>query len=204
MRLKFTIKELEPATWSGFESLISKQGGCWCMYYQRPHSRGQEMKQYNVAEKEMRGHNRRRKKELVEQGRAHGIIVYDGARPVGWCAYGLGEEFPRVDRGRFYHELGLKDARGRLWRIPCFYVDRDYRRKGVSAIGLRAALESIGKQGGGLVEAYPRVGKQGGAVNLWFGTVGMFEREGFQKVGPLGVSVLMRKAVQASERRMVK
>ncbi len=31
---------------------------------------------------------------------------------------------------------------------------------------------------------------------MWFGTVGMFEREGFTRVGPLGNSVLMRKAVR--------
>jgi len=32
--------------------------------------------------------------------------------------------------------------------------------------------------------------------SLWFGTVGMFEREGFTEVAPMGASRLMRKVVR--------
>ncbi len=60
---------------------------------------------------------------------------------------------------------------------------------------LRAALASIRKQGGGTVEAYPRTSRTGGSTSLWFGTMEMFESEGFRYVGPLGVSVLMRKEI---------
>jgi hypothetical protein len=60
-------------------------------------------------------------------------------------------------------------------------------------------LESIGKQGGGTVEAYPRVSKMGGSVSLWFGTTGMLEREGFRRVGSLGASVLVKRKVSATK-----
>jgi len=83
-----------------------------------------------------------------------------------------------------------------LWRITCFFVDRDHRGRGVAKIALHAALESIKKQGGGIVEAFPVVSKKMATVPewRWFGTPGMFQKEGFQRVGPLGTSgVLMRK-----------
>jgi len=165
------------------------------MYYQRPHSWAKEAAAYSVKKEQIPDHNRRRKEKLVEKGEAHGILVYDGSRPVGWCAYGPQKEFPRVDSGRLYRKLKLKNDGLRLWRIACFYVDTQCRRRGVAQVALRAALASIGKQGGGTVEAYPRVSKAGGSVSLWFGTTGMLEREGFRKVGPLGASVLMRREV---------
>ncbi len=177
---------------------MSKQGYCWCMYYQRPQSWAKEAAEYSVKREDIPDHNRRRKKELVEKGQAHGILVYDQSQPVGWCAYGRKDEFPRVDNGRFYRKLGFKNDDMKLWRVPCFYVDPAYRRRGVAQVALRAALNSISKHGGGIVEAYPRVSKAGGSVSLWFGTTRMLEREGFRRIEPLGVSVLMRKTIPAS------
>jgi GNAT superfamily N-acetyltransferase len=42
------------------------------------------------------------------------------------------------------------------YRLTCFFVDRNYRRKGVAAVALRGALDLIAKAGGGVVEAYPQ------------------------------------------------
>jgi hypothetical protein len=56
-------------------------------------------------------------------------------------------------------------------------------------------MEAIGRNGGGIVEAYPAT--HGKAVATWFGTIGMFEREGFAIVRPFGKSnVLVRKEVR--------
>jgi GNAT superfamily N-acetyltransferase len=196
--VELTVKELDPSTWPDFEELFAKHGipsYCWCMYYQREQSREREMKELGIKESEIREHNRKRKKELVEEGRSHGILVYADGLPVGWCAYGPKEEFPRIDRGRHYRKLGLKEGRRKLWRIVCMVVDKDHRGQGVATAALTAALASIRRQGGGVVEAYPAASKKGGSQALWFGTVGMFEREGFTPVAPLGASRLMRKVL---------
>ena len=142
--------------------------------------------------------NRRDKRALVEKGQSHAILVYDDETPVGWCQYGAREELPRIDAGRGYRKVGPPAGPEKLWRITCFFVDRDYRGKGVSKIALGPALESIKKQGGGIVEAYPVVSKKMAAVAewRWFGTPGMFKKEGFKTVAPLGTSmVLMRKTI---------
>lgn len=194
----FTFKELDDSTWPDFERLFAKHGVpsyCWCMYYQREQSREREMKESGIAEKEMREHDRRRKRDLVTAGRAHGVLAYLGGLVVGWCAYGPRGEFPRVDRGRYYRKLDLEEPK-RLWRIVCMVVDKDHRNQGVATASLRAALAAIRRQGGGVVEAYPVVSKEGGSQSLWFGTVGMFEREGFRPIAPLGASRLMRRVVR--------
>lgn len=193
---KLTARELAPSTWSDFQRLFRKPGEwreCWCLYYQRAKPRSAEERGGRTRE-QLVDQNRREKRSLVEHGRAHGIIVYDGGVPVGWCQYGPKEETPRVDAGRKYRALSLPDYGGRLWRITCFCVDRERRGKGVASAALSAALKSISRQGGGVVEGYPVARR--GALAAWFGTVSMFEREGFRVVAPFGKSnVLMRKTV---------
>ncbi len=141
--------------------------------------------------------NRREKKSLVARGRSHGILVYAGDQAVGWCQYGAKEELPRVVYGSMYRKLDLSsDEDRKLWRLTCFFVDRDFRKKGVAGVALKAALESIQKQGGGIVEAFPPNSKEGGSGSLWFGTVAMFEREGFKSHSKLGENhLLMRKTL---------
>ena len=190
--MDFTVRELSSDTYADFERLASKQGGCWCMYYQRAKpvrgAHGQELKMVN----------QRDKKALVRSGRSHAILVCSGETPVGWCQYGVKEELPRIDAGRGYKKIGPPKTDQKLWRITCFFTERAFRGRGVSKFALNTALQSITKQGGGIVEAYPVVSKKMTAVAewRWFGTPGMFEREGFKQVGPLGTSwTLMRKTV---------
>ncbi len=197
-----TFRELTPETWPDFERLFRGPGGndqCWCMYYRREQSAEKERTAYGVKEGGFAEHNRRRTEGLVREGRAHGILAYAGDEPVGWCAYGRKQEFPQIDRGRAYRRLSPPPEEA--WRIVCFIVAAGHRRKGVANAALRAALASIRSQGGGPVEAYPVTGPRWGAGSLWFGTVPMFEREGFRKVTPLGASILMRKVVRPSDAR---
>ena len=157
------------------------------MYYHRPGP----VQDVNVSKWE--GRNRRAKKALVERRRSHGILVYAGVQAVGWCQYGTRAELPRVDAGRNYRKLSSSPP-AKLWRITCFFIDRDFRHKGVAQAALRGALAAIEKRGGGTVEAYPATNPK--AVALWFGTVGMFRRERFRKVADLGASnVLMRRGL---------
>lgn len=190
----FRTRELSRRTWSDFQKLFSKPGewgACWCVYYQRekpPPSRGLTLQQ-------RADRNRRDKKRMVEERRSHGILVYHGDEPVGWCQYGPKEEVPRIDATRRYRNLALVTGGERLWRISCFSVDRKYRRRGVATVGLAAALDSIRTRGGGTVEAFPVT--RGGALATWFGTVSMFRRAGFTIVAPFGRSnVLMRRTVR--------
>ena len=190
--MPYTIRELSSRTFSDFEEIAAKQGGCWCMHYQR----SKPIRQKSPSE--WKKINRRDKRALVEKGQSHAILVYDNEAPVGWCQYGTKDELPRIDAGRGYRKVGTPEGTEKLWRITCFFVDRDYRGKGVSKLALNAALESIKRQGGGIVEAYPVVCKKMAAVAewRWFGTPSMFKREGFEKIAPLGTSmVLMRRSI---------
>jgi ribosomal protein S18 acetylase RimI-like enzyme len=202
-RALYTISELSPKTWPDFAKLFSQGSGwdhCWCMHFHRPRSLPKN--EWLPTRRERGIRNRRQKKAVVEQGRSHGILVYDHGEPVGWCQYGLREELPRIDNTRRYRDLAPKDDGKKLWRITCFAVIKKYRRRGAASAALKAALSAIRKKGGGLVEAYP--------ISHWecrafgnestHGTVSMFEKAGFKAVAPFGSTrfsahVLMRKRV---------
>jgi GNAT superfamily N-acetyltransferase len=195
MELRYTTKELSPRTWGDFERLFlrkSRWGGCWCMVFQRlgtlPKSQKGGMTRSRVAR------SRRDKKVLVEKGRSHGILIYSGGEPIGWCQYGPKEELPRIDVGTTYRRLSLDDGGKKLWRITCFWVDRRHRNRGVAGVALKAAVDSIGKKGGNIIEAYPAVRK--GFPSDWTGTLSMFKKEGFEVVARFGkYNVLVRRTV---------
>ena len=194
----FATRELSKKTWGDFEKLFRKPGewgACWCVYYQRPGPLSKAETADSTLEQRA-ARNRKDKKDLVEKGCAHGILVYSRKEPVGWCQYGPKEELRRIDSGRKYRSLHL-GSEARLWRITCFCVDRKYRKRNVASVGLSVALDSIRKKGGGTVEAYPVTRR--GALAAWFGTVSMFRKQGFEVVAPFGKSnVLMRRKIRAS------
>src|SRR5439155_22450476 len=162
----FTVKELSPSTWPSFEKLAVKQGGCWCMFYQRPRPVGK-----GSSTEEWKKINRKDKETLVRQGRSHAILVYDEKTPVGWCQYGSRDELPRIDAGRGYRKVRQPVGAEKIWRITFFFVDKQYRGQGVSKIALHAALESIRKIEGGVVEPFPVDSKKMSALPecCWFG-----------------------------------
>src|SRR3989442_1816858 len=150
--MAYTPRELSLRTFPDFETLAIKRGGFWCMFCQRskPVGRGTTSDQWKRI-------NRRDKRTFVRQGRSHAILVYERGTPVGWCQYGSQEELPRIDARRTYRKVVPPISAMKLWRITCFFVDPKYRGQGIAKLALTAALESIQKQGGGVVEAYPVV-----------------------------------------------
>ncbi|HEY6378917.1 MAG TPA: GNAT family N-acetyltransferase [Candidatus Dormibacteraeota bacterium] len=89
----------------------------------------------------------------LSEGTAHAALVFDGEVAVAWCEYGSPDDLPNIYHLKEYN-AGLDKAPD--YRLTCFFVDRDYRRKGVAAVALRGALDLIAKSGGGVVEGYPQ------------------------------------------------
>lgn len=195
--LRYTTRELSKKTWPDFERLFETHPApgaypCWCMHNHRPGPSPASKRLHSGIKRTVR--NRQQKRELVENGCSHGILVYAKGEPVGWCQYGPREELPRIDNNPRYRKLAPEGAVNRLWRITCFVVDKKYRKRGVASVALKASLAAIRNKGGGIVEAYPII--RWGAYGEYRGTVSMFQREGFEIVAPFGESnVVMRRTV---------
>ena len=129
--------------------------------------------------------NRAFKQKMVEDGIAHAALVMDGDAAVGWAEYGTPAELPNIYHRKQYDASGIEPTD---YRITCFFVDRDHRKRGVAELALGGALDAIAQAGGGSVEGYPRHDldtKKMSASFLFNGTLHMFERAGFERVADL-------------------
>ena len=127
---EYVVRQLGPDTWDGFAGLAERHngvfGGCWCTWFHTMHSE----KTFDADD------NRNLKRCLVEEGRAHAALVYDGDEAVAWCEYGSPEELANIyHRKQYEEELDLLPD----YRITCIFVDKRYRRKGLSAVALQGA-----------------------------------------------------------------
>jgi GNAT superfamily N-acetyltransferase len=163
-------------------------GGCWCMYWRIEKDERWDAIKGPAA--------KRRMEKLVASGEAQGLIAFDGDEPVGWCTFGPRPGFPRLQRAR---TLACDDA-AEVWSIPCFFIRRDYRGRGVAGRLLRDTLEFLQKRGVKIVEGYPvqtRETKPLPAPFAWTGVPALFRAAGFKVVGnPGGAKVRVRKVLR--------
>ncbi|HEX4723108.1 MAG TPA: GNAT family N-acetyltransferase [Pseudonocardiaceae bacterium] len=188
----YRIEPLGPRTWDAFADLAERHngvwGGCWCTWFHL----------YPDCPERRTIGNRAFKKRLVDEGRAHAALVFDGDIAVAWCEYGTVQELPNIHHRKEWEKSVVRMPD---YRITCLFVDRAYRRKGMAAIAVRGALELIGAAGGGLVESYPHdlaPGKRPSASFLYNATRSMYEKLGFNYDRPKGKgNCVMSKAVPA-------
>jgi GNAT superfamily N-acetyltransferase len=158
-----------PDRWADIEALFGPRGamaGCWCMWWRLARSEFQ---------KNAGAGNRRAFKKIVERGDVPGILAYDGARPVGWCAVQPKESYPSLARSR----TKTVDDRP-AWAVTCFFVAKDYRGKGISQALLRAAVAHARGRGAKLIEGYPiDTAQKAMDFSSFMGTARVFAAAGF-------------------------
>lgn len=181
---QLAIRSLDASTWSDFAALVERHSGlfsgCWCTWFH----------QYpDPPERKVLG-NREFKKRLVEAGRTHAALVFDGDEAVAWAQFGAVAELPNIHHRRQWE---AETERQPDYRITCVFVDRRCRQEGLAAVAVRGALSLIAQQGGGAVEAYPhdlsekkQAAKKVSSSFLYNATRTMYERLGFVYLRPKG------------------
>ncbi len=190
---EYHVVPLDASTFDAFCALVRKHngvfGGCWCTWFHPQEDRSAGPDGESV------------KRRLVAEGRAHAALVMNQDRAVGWCEFGSPAELPRIYHRKEYEETAAMVA---PYRITCFFVDRDHRRRGVASMALRGAVDLIARAGGGRVESYPvrpDPDKKISSSFLFSGTRHMFEAEGFQFDRQLGTKRAVMWREVAPDRR---
>lgn len=152
--------------------------GCWCMYWR--------LKRSEFTEKTGEG-NRSAMQALIQTGEVPGLLAYltpedENVAPmaVGWISIGPRAAFPVLARSRVLKPVDDQP----VWSIVCFFVTRSYRRKGLMASLIDAAVEYARQQGAQIVEAYPVEPKQERTsdVFVYTGLVSAFRKAGFEEI----------------------
>ncbi len=142
--MKLTIRPLTPDLWPILVDLFGTRGacnGCWCMYWRIGHS-------YRAHPP---GRNKAAFREVVRRGPPPGLLAFDGELAVGWCQLTPRDALPWLDQA---WRLKRVD-RLPVWSLSCIYVRIGYRRKGVSAALIEAALKAAKRAKAPALEAYP-------------------------------------------------
>ncbi len=124
--------------------------------------------------------NKRAFRKLITSGAKPGVVAYLGKEPIGWCAVAPREDYIALERSRVLKPIDSK----RVWSVSCLFIKKPYRRKGVSAQLLRAAVDFAAKQGAKIVEGYPVEPSMEKMPDpfLWPGIPSSFKAAGFREV----------------------
>ena len=159
--------------WQDIEQLFERDSvcrACWCMWWSL--SASQWTKQRGRENKEAL-------KAIVKSGKAPGILAYSNGVPIGWCSIAPREEFPRLERSRTLKRVDDNP----VWSVVCFFVAKPYRKKGVSTMLLKAAIDYAKEHGAKIVEGYPnRYDKKQPDPFVFMGVASAFQKVGFTEV----------------------
>lgn len=169
------VYRVEPLTlerWEDFSQLCRAMGpnrSCWCMWW-RDDGRPKDLT------------SRERALQLVERS-VHpvGLLAYSDEKVIGWAAVSPREEYPRLNKRR---DTAPVDDQEGAWVLPCLFVVKEYRHKGVTKALVTAAVEFARSEGARVIEAVP--GDPATLVRTpsasYTGTVGLFGATGFSEV----------------------
>ena len=171
--LKPTIHPLTASRWADFAKLFGQKGacaGCWCMWWRLP--RAQWRAQRGAG-------NRKAMRTLVKAQSAPGLLAYADGQAVGWCALAPRERYVRLAASRVLKPVDDQP----VWSVPCFFVARGYRRRGVTVKLLEAAADFARKQGAKILEGYPTdTQRDQPDVFVYTGLASAFRKAGFKEV----------------------
>ena len=160
--------------WKDFESLFGERGacgGCWCMAWRLKPS---------DFEKQKGKKNKNAMKKIVSNNEMPGIIAYYENKPIGWCAFAPRENFIRLNNSRVLAPIDDE----KVWSITCFFIDKNFRRRGISTELLRATVKYCKKEKVRILEAYPQepYAQNIPAAFAWTGIPSAFKKAGFKVV----------------------
>ena len=170
---RLTFKPVTSAEWTDLERVFIGapfSSFCWCMYWRKTR------KQWQVSAAE----NRADMEKIVTGGVSPGILAYDGDEPVAWCSVAPRSEFPGLERSPTLRAVDSQP----VWSITCFTIAHSHRKKGLTTLLIRAAVEHAVENGAKVIEGYPltkRSQKRENDGMAYMGFVTTFERLGFEQ-----------------------
>jgi GNAT superfamily N-acetyltransferase len=191
---KMTNLTFHPAAasrWSDLEDLFGERGacgGCWCMFWRLPRKKFEAGKGAG---------NKRALKRIVTSGPEPGIIGYLNSEPIAWCAVAPREDYIALERSRILKPVDDQP----VWSVSCLFIKKPYRRQGISAQTLRAAVAFAASHGAAIVEGYPVEPSTNTIPDpfLWHGIASAFLAAGFKEVARRSTSrPIMRCEVDGS------
>lgn len=130
-----------------------------------------------------------------DSGSTSGLVAYRDGQPVGWCAVEPRSAYTGLARNNRVPWEGRDEDKGdsSVWAVTCLLTRTGFRKKGVSRVLARAAVDFARERGARALEAYPITRKDVLAEELHVGTEKVFSDAGLRVVTrPTPRRVVMR------------
>ena len=172
---ELTFAPLTAANWAAFTMLFGAKGACgncWCMSFR--------LKKADFEEGKTDDGNKERMHALVRENKPTGLMAFYQGQAVGWCAFAPREDFLKLQNSRVHKPIDEE----KVWSVPCFFIDKAFRRMGISVLLLKGLITYAREQGIRIIEAYPTIPTQEKLPDTfaWIGLYKSFERAGFEIV----------------------
>ena len=130
--------------------------------------------------------NKKMMKKIVAEKRPVGLVATIKGEPIGWIALAPREDFLKIENARTLKRIDDKP----VWSIPCFFVKKEFRRKGFSRLLVKGAIDYARKKKIKTLEAYPVTPYSDEMPDafLWIGPLSAFTKNGFKIVQRNGKS----------------
>lgn len=112
------------------------------------------------------------------------LVAYVDGVAAGWVRVGPRANQPRLARTRVVAASPRPWTETDVWAVTCFVVRREYRRQGLAAALLAAAVDHARANGARIVEGYPidTAVRAANVNSLYVGTLALFRAAGFREV----------------------
>lgn len=169
------FEPLSKDNWDKFEELLGEKGACghcWCMSFRLKNSDYKTGKANNGNKKAM--------KKLVWNDKPTGILAMYQNKAIAWSAFAPREDFMKLENSMVHKRIDDKP----VWSIPCTFIAKAYRRKGLSVALLNGVIKYAKENNISTLEAYPTIPTKGKLPDAfaWIGLVKSFDRAGFKIV----------------------
>jgi GNAT superfamily N-acetyltransferase len=180
----FTVVPANDASWEDLQTIFGTRGQasrCQCQRYKL--APREAFASFPVEE---RAHRLRQQADCGHRdaGATSGLVAYLDGEPVAWCAVEPRTAYPallRTHRVPWVDRDEDKTDDG-VWAVTCFVTRAGYRKRGVTRVLARAAVDFARERGARAIEGYPITTKAVILEELHVGTEGVFADAGFAEV----------------------
>lgn len=161
-------------------------GPCYCT---SPNQDEETIKKM-VSEFEINGAKETLRKyamEMLNEGKIHGYLAFDGDISIGWCNASDIESYVG-----FVPDFARQNVCGRTMSIVCFEIAPEYRGKGVASALIDKVCADAKNEGYVAVEGYAIVRDNRDDYDFC-GPTRLYEKSGFSEVARQDGQIIMRK-----------
>jgi GNAT superfamily N-acetyltransferase len=193
--LGLSVVPANEASWTDLQAIFGTRGQqarCQCQRYKL--APRESFASFPVEE---RAHRLREQTgcDDPESGTTSGLVAYLDGEPVGWCAVEPRSNYLGLLRTHRVPWEGRSEDKSDagVWAVTCFVTRTGFRKRGVTRVLARAAVDFARERGARALEGYPITTKDVILEELHVGTEAVFTAAGFTKVShPTLRRVVMR------------